>query len=102
LLISIWIDCYLSNPTVQVDIRLSNDVRYYVYVLRFLLNHGDMLAVKGGDGIVGAIGPIMRGRSRNQGKAPRFDSSTTSTSWAIGIRNCSCRGRSYATRSRAR
>ena len=28
---------------------------------RFLLTHGDTLGVKGGDGIIGAIGPIMRG-----------------------------------------
>jgi hypothetical protein len=44
---------------VRVDIRPSNDVHYRVYGLRFLLNHGDMLGVKGGDGII--IGPIMRG-----------------------------------------
>ena len=28
---------------------------------RFLLTHGDNLGVKGGDGIIGAIGPIARG-----------------------------------------
>jgi hypothetical protein len=32
-----------------------------VYGTRFLLTHGDALGVKGGDGIIGSIGPIMRG-----------------------------------------
>jgi hypothetical protein len=36
-------------------------VHYRVYALRFLLNHGEMFGVKGGDGIIGAIGPLMRG-----------------------------------------
>jgi YNFM family putative membrane transporter len=36
-------------------------VHYRVYGLRFLLNHGDMLGVKGGDGIIGAIGPMQLG-----------------------------------------
>jgi hypothetical protein len=54
---------------VQVDIRPSNDVHYRVYGLRFLLNHGDMLGVKGGDGIIGAIGPIMRGEIKKSGQS---------------------------------
>jgi hypothetical protein len=41
----------------------TNDVHYRVYALRFLFNHGDTLGVKGGDGIIGAIGPIMRGEA---------------------------------------
>jgi hypothetical protein len=42
---------FAHDPNVRVDIRDSNDVHYRVYGLRFLLNHGDMLGVKGGDGI---------------------------------------------------
>lgn len=37
------------------------DAYFTVYGHRFLLTHGDSLGVKGGDGIIGAIGPIMRG-----------------------------------------
>jgi predicted phosphodiesterase len=60
----------LYNPDVRVDdIRDSNDVHYRVYALRFLLNHGDMLGVKGGDGIIGAIGPIMRGEIKKSGQS---------------------------------
>jgi hypothetical protein len=59
----------LCNPDVRIDIRDSNDVHYRVYALRFLLNHGDMLGVKGGDGIIGAIGPIMRGEIKKSGQS---------------------------------
>ncbi len=37
------------------------DFHFTIYNHRFLLTHGDRLGVKGGDGIIGAIGPIMRG-----------------------------------------
>lgn len=34
---------------------------FTVFGHRYLLTHGDRLGVKGGDGIIGSIGPIMRG-----------------------------------------
>lgn len=37
------------------------DAPYTVYNHRYLLTHGDNLGVKGGDGIIGALGPILRG-----------------------------------------
>ena len=37
------------------------DARFTVQGHRFLLTHGDALGVKGGDGIIGMIGPIARG-----------------------------------------
>lgn len=37
------------------------DAPFNVLGHRFLLTHGDSLGVKGGDGIIGAIGPIVRG-----------------------------------------
>lgn len=39
----------------------ETDAYFKVYNHRFLLTHGDSLGVKGGDGIIGALGPIMRG-----------------------------------------
>ncbi len=39
----------------------ETDAYFAVAGHRFLLTHGDTLGVKGGDGIIGAIGPIMRG-----------------------------------------
>lgn len=49
------------------DIPASNEVFYQVWKKRFLVMHGDMLGVKGGDGIIGAIGPIMRGEVKVRG-----------------------------------
>lgn len=37
------------------------DARFDMFGHRYLLTHGDSLGVKGGDGIIGALGPIMRG-----------------------------------------
>lgn len=39
----------------------QTDVDFEIYGHRFKLTHGDALGVRGGDGIIGAIGPIMRG-----------------------------------------
>lgn len=39
----------------------ESDAYFRVYGHRFLLTHGDGLGVKGGDGIIGALGPIARG-----------------------------------------
>jgi predicted phosphodiesterase len=39
----------------------DTDYLFSVYGHRFLLTHGDSLGVKGGDGIIGALGPIARG-----------------------------------------
>ena len=39
----------------------ETDAYFKVYGHRFLLTHGDALGVKGGDGIIGALGPITRG-----------------------------------------
>lgn len=39
----------------------SGDAHFKIYDKRFLLTHGDMMGVRGGDGIIGALGPIMRG-----------------------------------------
>jgi len=39
----------------------GTDAYFPVVGTRYLLTHGDSLGVKGGDGIIGAIGPIMRG-----------------------------------------
>ena len=46
---------------VDVQIPDETDVLIDVYGHRFLLTHGDSLGVKGGDGIIGALGPIARG-----------------------------------------
>ena len=49
----------------------ANECYFRIYGHRFLAVHGDMLGARGGDGIIGSIGPIMRGefKTRNQASA---------------------------------
>lgn len=53
----------LAEVDKPVTFLVSNtgDLAYSVYGRRFAQTHGDRMGVKGGDGIIGAIGPIMRG-----------------------------------------
>jgi hypothetical protein len=60
---------FKNDPRVRIDVRPSNDVHYRVYGVRYLLVHGDQLGVRGGDGIIGAIGPIMRGEIKKAGQS---------------------------------
>jgi hypothetical protein len=52
---------YEGNRHVVLDIPATNEVYYRVFGQRYLGMHGDMMGVKGGDGIIGALGPIARG-----------------------------------------
>lgn len=47
----------------------SNTAHYRIFGSRFMVAHGDQMGVKGGDGIIGAIGPIMRGEIKTRGQA---------------------------------
>jgi hypothetical protein len=46
---------------IQFYVPPTADASFQLYGHRYLLTHGDSLGVKGGDGIIGALGPIMRG-----------------------------------------
>jgi len=50
-----------GDTRIQFQITASGESLYKVYNHRYLGVHGDDLGVRGGDGIIGAIGPIMRG-----------------------------------------
>lgn len=52
---------FRNSKHVQFFIPDETDAHFRVFGHRYLLTHGDSLGVKGGDGIIGAIGPIMRG-----------------------------------------
>lgn len=58
---------YEHDNAVSFMIPTGPDAYFKIYEHRYLLRHGDMF--RGGDGIIGAIGPIIRGdtktRSRN-------------------------------------
>lgn len=67
LVAQLLIRAFEDDPRVEIDARPSNQVHFRVWNKRFLAMHGDMMGVKGGDGIIGAIGPIMRGEMKVQG-----------------------------------
>jgi predicted phosphodiesterase len=52
---------FRKDRRIQFLIPEESDAYFKVHGHRILLTHGDSLGVKGGDGIIGAIGPIMRG-----------------------------------------
>lgn len=52
---------FRQSKHVQFMIPSESDAFFTVFGHRYLLTHGDSLGVKGGDGIIGALGPIMRG-----------------------------------------
>lgn len=52
---------FRRSKHIQFLIPNSGDAYFPVQGTRYLLTHGDTLGVKGGDGIIGSIGPIMRG-----------------------------------------
>jgi hypothetical protein len=46
---------------IHIDAPESADVHYQSYGTKYMLSHGDNLGTKGGDGIIAAIGPVVRG-----------------------------------------
>jgi predicted phosphodiesterase len=52
---------FQNDPRVTFQFGEANEEFFEIYGVRFLAAHGDHLGVKGGDGIIGSLGPIMRG-----------------------------------------
>ena len=52
---------FKNDSRVQFLIPEEADAFFTVHGHRFMVTHGDSLGARGGDGIIGAIGPIMRG-----------------------------------------
>lgn len=52
---------YRADKDVTIFVPGETDAFFRVAGQRFLLTHGNALGVKGGDGIIGALGPIARG-----------------------------------------
>lgn len=59
-----------ADARITWQIPASGDALFQVAGVRFLALHGHELGVKGGDGIIGALGPIMRGAIKT-GRAER-------------------------------
>jgi len=52
---------FARDKRIQFMIPEENDAYFSVCGHRYFLHHGDRLGVKGGDGIIGVLGPIARG-----------------------------------------
>ena len=52
---------FRKTSNIKFLIPGDTDAYFSVFGHRYLLTHGDSLGVKGGDGIIGAMGPIVRG-----------------------------------------
>jgi predicted phosphodiesterase len=61
-----------NDKRVAFQIPDGPDALFQVYGHRFLLTHGDTLG-KGGDGIIGALGPILRGDTRKRSRNAQID-----------------------------
>ena len=61
LLYSILERRFKGDDRVRIHVSQDSDLHFKVHNMRFMATHGDALGVKGGDGIVGALGPICRG-----------------------------------------
>lgn len=75
LLYNILAGRFADDKRVQFLIPEGPDAYYKIYNTRYLLTHGDQF--RGGDGMIGALGPIARGdkkkRSRNGQTDRNFD-----------------------------
>ena len=61
-----------GDKRVAFQIPDGPDALFSVYGHRFLLTHGDTLG-KGGDGIIGALGPILRGDTKKRSRNAQID-----------------------------
>lgn len=52
---------FARDKRVQFLVPSEADAHFSVFGHRYHLTHGDNLGVRGGDGIIGALGPIVRG-----------------------------------------
>lgn len=52
---------FKDNKNIRFFIPEAFDAYFTLFGHRFFLTHGDLLGVKGGDGIIGNLGPIARG-----------------------------------------
>lgn len=66
---------FQNEPRVTFYVPAASDALYRVYNVRYLLTHGDQF--RGGDGIIGPLGPIFRGTqkklARNQAVGQDFE-----------------------------
>ena len=54
-------DYFRDDPRVTFYIPDEPDALFSVYGTKIMMTHGDAIGAKGGDGMIGALGPIKRG-----------------------------------------
>lgn len=64
---------FQHDKRITFQIPDGPDARYRVYSTRYLLTHGDQFS--GGDGIIGPVGPIMRGDNKKRSSRAQMDQS---------------------------
>lgn len=64
---------FAKDKRVTFQIPEGPDAFFRVYATRYLLTHGDQF--RGGDGMIGAIGPITRGDKRKRSRNAETDAS---------------------------
>jgi hypothetical protein len=62
-----------NDKRIAFQIPLGPDALYQVYGHRYLLTHGDQF--RGGDGMIGALGPIIRGDHKKRSRNGQIDQS---------------------------
>jgi len=60
-----------NDKRVQFHIPDGSDAYYSIYGHKYLLTHGDQF--RGGDGVIGALGPIIRGDHRKRSRNAQID-----------------------------
>ena len=60
-----------GDKRIQFHIPDGSDAYYSIYGHRYLLTHGDQF--RGGDGVIGALGPIIRGDHRKRSRNSQID-----------------------------
>lgn len=62
---------FASDPRVTFFVPDGSDAYYKIYDHRYLLTHGDQF--RGGDGVIGPLGPIIRGDHRKRSRNAQID-----------------------------
>lgn len=67
-----WLAKHFENDKrIQFYIPNGSDALYSIYNRRYLLTHGDQF--RGGDGMIGALGPIIRGDHKKRSRNSQID-----------------------------
>ena len=58
-----WLERHynVTNPNVKFSVPTTYDTLYKLHGWDYVLTHGDRLGVRGGDGVIGLVGPVTRG-----------------------------------------